>query len=87
MSNAAAATDPSKGSQCAAILAHLKAGHRITPAQAFQDFHCLRLGGRIKDLRNAGHPIITEMITVKTTPSGRPVRVARYSISQEPVAF
>lgn len=66
-------------SQCEQILSHLQQGHSITPIEALDKFGCFRLGGRIKDLRNQGHDIYTEMIT---TPSGK--RVAQYSLKREP---
>jgi len=42
------------------ILAHLKAGKSITPLLALRKFDCLRLGARIWDLRQDGHPIIKQ---------------------------
>ena len=41
------------------ILSHLLEGKTITPAQAFTDFGCLRLAGRIFELRKEGHNILT----------------------------
>ena len=41
------------------ILSHLLEGKTITPAQAYADFGCLRLAGRIFELRKEGHNILT----------------------------
>tara|TARA_R100001594_G_scaffold137042_1_gene179790 strand:- start:11251 stop:11457 length:207 start_codon:yes stop_codon:yes gene_type:complete len=52
------------------ILVALKNGEKITPISALEKFGCLRLSARIWDLRNDGHPIVTEHIT---TPQGKVV--------------
>lgn len=39
----------------------LMKGHGITPLQALQKWGCMRLSARIKELRDAGFPIITEV--------------------------
>lgn len=44
------------------ILAHLKAGKSITPLDALSRFGCFRLGARIWDLKQAGHPISKQMV-------------------------
>ena len=62
-------------SQKAAILKHLQAKKTITSLEALQKFGCLRLGARIFDLRDDGHRIKTEMITVS-----KAKRVARYTL-------
>jgi hypothetical protein len=59
-------------SQNSAILKYLRAGHSLTPLDALRRFGCLRLSGRIKNLRDAGHRILTQMVSV----GGK--RVARY---------
>ena len=43
--------------QNAQILARLKSGKTITPLEALAEFGCLRLSGRIYDLRRDGHQI------------------------------
>jgi len=63
--------------QASMILSYLKAGHSITPLEALNRFACLRLGGRIYDLKKQGHKIESKMIK---TPSGK--RVAEYRLSQ-----
>lgn len=59
--------------QNAQILAHLKAGKRITPLDALREYGCFRLGARIFELKAEGHNILKEMIE---TDSGK--RVAEY---------
>lgn len=46
------------------ILAYLKLGYTLTPLQALRKFGCMRLGGRIYDLRSKGHEIDRKMIDV-----------------------
>lgn len=48
-------------SQSDKILAHLQ-NKPITPLEALNLYGCFRLSGRIKDLREEGHPIQTEMV-------------------------
>lgn len=50
--------------QNARILAHLQNGGRITSLDALNQFGCLRLSARIKDLRDRGHDIQSETITL-----------------------
>jgi hypothetical protein len=50
------------------ILNHLLAGNTITPLEAFGVFRVFRLAARIRELRNAGHKIIT---TRKVDPTGK----------------
>lgn len=42
------------------ILAALQKGDRLTSLQALKRFRCLRLGARIFELKEAGHPIEDE---------------------------
>lgn len=60
-----------------AILHHLQKGNTLTPLDALRLFGSLRLGARIKDLRDAGHTIITEMVKE----NGK--RFARYSMEDK----
>jgi hypothetical protein len=64
--------------QTDAILELLKAGP-VTPMDALQRAGCMRLGARIWELRQMGHPIVREWYE---TPTGK--RVARYSLQTEP---
>lgn len=59
--------------QCQKILTHLKSGDSITPIGALSEFGCFRLGARIYDLKQQGHPIQKQMIETK---KGK--RVAEY---------
>lgn len=61
-------------SQCLEIQRHLSKGHTLTPLQALRKFGCMRLSGRILELRERW-PIKTEMVRI----GGK--RVARYSIA------
>lgn len=47
--------------QTTAILRHLRAGHELTPIEAFERFGCLRLAARIADLRRDGYAIETRI--------------------------
>lgn len=60
-------------SQSARILQHLKAGGKITPIEALDEYGCFRLGARIFDLKERGHPIQKRMVEVS---EGK--RVAEY---------
>jgi len=62
-------------SQAAKILGHLKRGWMITPLEALHRYGCLRLSGRIYELKRDGHKIRTNMVN---TANGK--RVARYSM-------
>jgi len=64
-------------SQSEKILAHLKQGKTLTPLQALTQFHCLRLGARILELRQAGYRIATEW---RTLSSGK--RIAEYRMDE-----
>ena len=70
-----------KASQNARILAHMKVAP-ITPLEALKYAGCLRLGARIYNLRDAGHDIRTEMVTVQNS-RGERKRVARYRLIRE----
>jgi len=61
-------------SQTERILHWLRTGHKLTALQALRKFGCLRLSGRIKDLRNADWGITTRMVTR----NGK--RIAEYSL-------
>ena len=56
--------------QCEAILKHLQSGNTITPAQAYEMCGSLALHSRISELRERGHQIACDMVTV---PSGKSV--------------
>lgn len=65
----------SNKSQTAKIRAHLKSGKSITALDALRLYGCLRLSGRIHELRHDEDlPIRSEMVTI----SGK--RVALYKL-------
>ena len=66
--------------QCEKILRYMELHGSITARQALNDCGCMRLASRIHDLREAGHNIHVELITVKTR-SGK-AKVARYSLNE-----
>lgn len=74
----------SERSQCAEILAHLKRGQAITPKEALEMFGCLRLGARIYDLKESGHPITRRMVEVQTRTGTTRVAEYRLDKSQRP---
>ncbi len=67
-----------KQSQEQLILSALQSGRKLTPIDALNDFGCMRLGGRVWDLKQKGYDIQTEDFL---TPSGK--RVARYWLPDE----
>ena len=65
-----------KKTQSQLILEYLRAGNSLTVLTAlFEPFRCYALSQRCGELRRAGHPIKSEMITL---PNGK--RVAQYSM-------
>jgi len=65
-------------SQTELIKQHLEKGNKITPLQALNLFGCLRLSGRIFDLRHQPYnmPIASEIIKVNNA------HVAQYFLAQ-----
>jgi len=61
-------------SQSSKILRHLRKGKRLTALQALHFFGCLRLSGRVMELRDAGVNVKTEMVKV----NGK--YIAKYSL-------
>ena len=51
----------------------------ITPLQAMDHFGCMRLSGRIHDLRARGYKISSELVDVKNR-YGDTCRVSRYRL-------
>jgi hypothetical protein len=62
--------------QASRILEFLKAGNTITALEALDRFNCLRLGGRVFDLKKRGFNIESEMVKLN---NGK--RVARYRLA------
>lgn len=48
--------------QCETVLKHLTERGSITPWEAIQEYRITRLGARIWDLKQAGHPIDDELV-------------------------
>lgn len=67
-------------SQCEDILRHLQSGQPITPLEALERFGCMRLGGRIYDLKKSGHKIRTDLVEK----NGK--RFASYTLEVKPCA-
>lgn len=73
-------------SQCALILKHLKSGKKISALTALRLYGCLRLGGRIHDLKTGNHDgnkwnILSKMIKVGNK------HVAQYSMGRPQKLF
>lgn len=71
-------------SQNAQILAALEEG-ALTALEAQERFGVMRLAARVRDLRDQGHVIHAEMVTVKNR-HGDDVRVASYSLGAKEAA-
>ena len=68
-----------RSKQVSSLLHYLKSGERITQLEALKLFSIGRLAARIKDLRNEGHDIRSEMVEVQKG-DGSKARVARYAL-------
>ena len=44
------------------ILNHLKQGNPITSMEALQQYRCMRLAARVKDLKDSGYNILSRMV-------------------------
>ena len=67
-----------KQTQKSVILAHLRNFGIIEPLTALIELGCYALTQRIRDLRNEGHYIVTEMISTTSRITGNPVHYANY---------
>ena len=67
-----------KPTQKKMILAHLRNCGSIEPLTALREYGCYVLVQRIRDLRNEGHDIVTEMISIMSRITGNPVHFANY---------
>ena len=65
--------------QCAAVLAHLQAGNKITPLDALRFYGIGRLAARIDDLKKKCHTITKKMVDVRKG-DGTMTKVAEYAI-------
>lgn len=64
---------PEKGTMVYELLMALQGGERLTPLIALNKFQCLSLSQRVGELKRAGWPIVSEMVSV-----GSGKRVACY---------
>ena len=71
-----------KESHCRLVLQHMKTYGSINPDEAKEQYGCMRLAARIKDLRNKGVDIETEMVTGKNRYGGN----TRYAVYRLGVA-
>lgn len=60
-------------------LHYLKTYKTITTWEGFKELNILRLGSVINELRNEGHAIKTNMLTV-TKRNGKKAQIAEYSL-------
>lgn len=63
------------------ILAYMRERGSITPMEALNHCGCMRLSARIHDLRNLGHDIVMELVTVKSR-NGVKTKVSRYRLNE-----
>lgn len=66
-------------SQNKRILEFLASGRSLTPIEALRRFNVWRLSGRVLELREAGWPIVTDMVTNKRTKK----RYASYTLVEK----
>ena len=71
----------STAAQCQRLLAALRKGP-ISTVRARRDLDVLHVAGRVQNLRNRGHEIVTTMVKDFTAP-GKPHRVAQYALIAE----
>lgn len=70
----------SKPTQNERVLARLRKGP-LTAMEAMTELGVMRLGARILELKQDGHPIDAEMVDVPTRVPGEHARVARYRLA------
>ena len=71
-----------KQRHCDLILQHMKTYGSINPKEAENEYGCMRLAARIKDLRNKGVDIDTEIVKGLNRNGGR----TRYAVYRLGVA-
>ena len=70
-------------SQKQEILNHLRTIGPITPLQALHRYRVMRLAPRIKEIRNSGYLVLTNMKRRTDKRTGRVKRYAEYSLSTD----
>ena len=68
-----------KSTQCERLLSYLLRNEQINPLQAWVELGIYRLGARIFDLRQDGHPITSALVDV-VNQFGESARVAEYRL-------
>ena len=71
-----------KQKHCDLILQHMKTYGSINPKEAEREYGCMRLAARIKDLRNRGVDIETEIVKGENRNGGN----TRYAVYRLGVA-
>lgn len=71
-----------KQKHCDLVLQHMKTYGSINPKEAETEYGCMRLAARIKDLRNRGVEIETEIVQSANRHGGR-TRYAVYRLGVE----
>lgn len=72
---------PEKGTMAYELLSALKNGEMLTPLSALERYKCFSLSQRMGELRRAGWPIVSQMISL---PSGK--KVAQYRLQEQQYA-
>ena len=68
--------------QCEQVLNYMREHGSINPAEAFLDLGIYRLSGRIKDLRDEGYEIRSEIMGYKNK-AGEKKHFAKYSLVEK----
>lgn len=71
----------STNSQCNKILEHMRTYGGITSLEAFEQYGCTRLSGRIWDLKHKGYNITSKQEKVLNR-YGEPVIYSRYYLTE-----
>ncbi len=69
-------------SQADRVLSYLECGNSITTLDAFQELGITRLGARIFELRQQGHPVQSNRLTV-TNRFGEDCSISEYYIGEQ----
>ena len=76
-------TYPAPETVCGRVLGALLSGEQLTSNVVLFRFSASRLSAEIHRLREAGWPVLTEMIEVQTRDHGRRSRIALYLLDPE----
>lgn len=64
------------------VLRHLRTFGSITPMETLEEYGIMRLGARCWDLRDAGYPIVTEIVAGKNR-FGEATHYAKYRLEEQ----